>query len=71
MLRGEYDERPVPSPEAIAETSKSQRDENPGLAGFNAMSLWDLREVIRLEESHFPEQLREARQEKSTVGGAA
>jgi ABC-type nitrate/sulfonate/bicarbonate transport system substrate-binding protein len=71
VLRGEYDERPVPSPEAIAETSKSQRDENPGLAGFNAMSLWDLREVIRLEESHFPEQLREARQEESTVGGAA
>jgi ABC-type nitrate/sulfonate/bicarbonate transport system substrate-binding protein len=71
VLRGEYDERPVPSAEAIAETSKSQRDEDPGLAGLNAMSLWDLREAIRLEESNFPEQLREARREESTVGGAA
>jgi len=58
-LRDGYDCRPIPRPEALANTFAILNESYAPLDGLNPLTLWDLRFAIELEEERFMEHLEE------------
>jgi len=60
-LEASYDRKPIPRPEALANTFAILNEGYARLDGLNPLTLWDLRFIIELEEERFMEHLEEDR----------
>jgi len=57
LLRAEYDPKPIPTAEAIANTFAMLNDGYKRMDGLNPLTLWDLRFILELEDQRFMESL--------------
>jgi ABC-type nitrate/sulfonate/bicarbonate transport system substrate-binding protein len=57
LLRAEYDPKPIPTPEAIANSFAMLNEGYQPMPDLNPLSLWDLRFILELEDQRFMESL--------------